>query len=185
MSLAQRINSARAKKLSVAIANARREKLKGATGDRGTQGDRGIQGVQGKQGSKGTQGVQGKQGAKGKDGITTTILKEVAVDQKELLEELEELKDAYERLNNNVRGGVQGFTDNGLVERVTSNELEIKDLNEAIEILINGLLTQGVESNLILDDVKQAIEKNEEQLRLLNTRTEEAFDTKIDERDIT
>ena len=66
-----------------------------------------------------------------------------------------------------------------------TTEMAIEDLNTALTSLITNLLAQGVESNIILDDVKQAIEKNEEQLTLLNARTEEAFDTKLDAKDIT
>ena len=65
-----------------------------------------------------------------------------------------------------------------------TTEMAIEDLSTALTTLITSLLAQGVESNIILDDVKQAIEKNELQLELLNLRTEEAFDTKLDEKDI-
>lgn len=69
-----------------------------------------------------------------------------------------------------------------IADRVENNELEIIALNESIEILIEGLIAQGTESNVLLEDVKQVIE---EQLKLLNARTEEAFDTKLNEEDIT
>jgi len=62
---------------------------------------------------------------------------------------------------------------------------EVSDLSEALDGLITSLLAQGVEGHLILEDVKQAIEKNELQLELLNLRTEEAYNTKLDEKDIT
>ncbi len=66
-----------------------------------------------------------------------------------------------------------------------TTEMAIEDLNTNLTSLITSLLAQGVESNIILEDVKQAIEQNEEQLTLLNARTEEAFDTKLDAKDIT
>ncbi len=66
-----------------------------------------------------------------------------------------------------------------------TTEMAIEDLNTALTSLITSLIAQGVEGNIILDDVKKAIEKNELQLELLNLRTEEAFDTKLGEEDIT
>ena len=65
-----------------------------------------------------------------------------------------------------------------------TTEMAIEDLNTALTSLITSLIAQGVEGNIILDDVKKAIEKNELQLELLNLRTEEAFDTKLGEEDI-
>ena len=65
-----------------------------------------------------------------------------------------------------------------------TTEMAIEDIQDSLTTLITSLLAQGVESNIILEDVKQAIEKNEEQLRVLNMRTEEAFETKLDERDL-
>ena len=62
---------------------------------------------------------------------------------------------------------------------------EVDDLSEALDGLITSLLAQGVESHIILEDVKQAIEKNEAELRLLNARTEEAYNTGINEEDVT
>ena len=70
-------------------------------------------------------------------------------------------------------------------DRLDDIEEEVVDLSEALDGLITSLLAQGVASQIILEDVKQAIEKNEEELKLLNARTEEAFDTKLDEKDIT
>ena len=62
---------------------------------------------------------------------------------------------------------------------------KVDDLSEALDGLITSLLAQGVESHIILEDVKQAIEKNEAELRLLNARTEEAYNTGINKEDVT
>ena len=70
-------------------------------------------------------------------------------------------------------------------DRLVDIELEVLGLSLLIENLIESLLEQGIETSIILESVKQATEKNEEQLRLLNARTEEAFNTKINEEDIT
>ena len=70
-------------------------------------------------------------------------------------------------------------------DRLDTVEEEVDDLSAALDGLITSLLAQGVTSQIILEDVKQAIEKNELQLTLLNARTEEAFDTKLDAKDIT
>ena len=72
-----------------------------------------------------------------------------------------------------------------LVDRVDAIEEEVAELSEALDGLITSLLAQGVEGHILLEDVKQAIEKNEEELKLLNARTEEAYDTKLDKKDIT
>lgn len=69
-------------------------------------------------------------------------------------------------------------------DRLDDIEEEVTDLSEALDGLITSLLAQGVESHIILEDVRQAIEKNESELKLLNARTEEAYDTKIDKEDI-
>ena len=66
-----------------------------------------------------------------------------------------------------------------------TTEMAIEDLDTALTSLITSLLAQGVEGNIILDDVKKAVEKNELQLELLNLRTEEAYNTKLGEQDIT
>ena len=67
---------------------------------------------------------------------------------------------------------------------IVALQAEVDDLSEALDGLITSLLAQGVTSQIILEDVKQAIEKNEEELKLLNARTEEAYNTKLDKKDI-
>jgi len=65
-----------------------------------------------------------------------------------------------------------------------TTEMAIEDNSEATTALIATLTAQGETNELILEDVKQTIIKTETQLKLLNAKTEEAFNTKITEEDL-
>ena len=64
-------------------------------------------------------------------------------------------------------------------------EMAIEDLNDQFTTLVTGLLSQGVTTQDILRDVESTSSHIEEELQLLNARTEEAYDTKIDKKDLT
>ena len=64
-------------------------------------------------------------------------------------------------------------------------EMAIEDLNDQFTTLVTGLLSQGVTTQDILRDVESTSSHMEEELRLLNARTEEAYDTNIDKKDLT
>ena len=63
-------------------------------------------------------------------------------------------------------------------------EMAIEDLNEQFTTLVTALIAQGVETQYILQGVESIADHMNEELILLNVRTEEAFDTKLDKKDI-
>ena len=65
-----------------------------------------------------------------------------------------------------------------------TTEMAIEDLNTAITSLISSLVAQGLTTQEILRSIEDIGIHTEEEMRLLNIRIEEAFDTKLDEKDI-
>ena len=65
-----------------------------------------------------------------------------------------------------------------------TTEMAIEDLNEQFTTLVTGLLVQGASTQDLLRGVESVAAHMEEELVLLNARTEEAYDTKIDKKDI-
>ena len=65
-----------------------------------------------------------------------------------------------------------------------TTEMAIEDLNTAITSLINSLVAQGLTTQEILRGIEDVGSHTEEEMRLLNIRIEEAFDTKLDKKDI-
>jgi hypothetical protein len=63
-------------------------------------------------------------------------------------------------------------------------EMAIEDLNTALTTLITSLVAQGVTTQDILRSIEGTGSHTEEEMRLLNIRIEEAFDTKLDKEDI-
>ena len=64
-------------------------------------------------------------------------------------------------------------------------EMAIEDLNEQFTTLVTGMLAQGVDTQELLRTIESVANHMREELTLLNARTEEAFETKLDEKDIT
>ena len=131
------INANRASDLNAKILQFRKQEAKGEKGVDGQQGVQGIQGYTGLQGETGEEGQRGLDGQDGKDGITTVITKEVALDMSEVLKELEELKEAYEKLNNNVKGGVHGFgggtTEARVLQMILENDVSLLNYDKMID----------------------------------------------------
>ena len=65
-----------------------------------------------------------------------------------------------------------------------TTEMAIEDLNETLTALVVGLLAQGLTNQEIIQNVKQAVDINNEELKLLNARTEEVYETTITKEDI-
>jgi len=65
-----------------------------------------------------------------------------------------------------------------------TTEMAIEDLTQTIEELVTSLLLQGVSTQDILRGIESVAGHTEEELKLLNARTEEAYDTKLDKKDI-
>ena len=69
--------------------------------------------------------------------------------------------------------------------QVAENAEEIQELSEALNNLITTLSAQGLTTQDILRSIEAVATHTQEELELLNARTEEAYDTKIDKKDIT
>ena len=98
----------------------------------------------------------------------------------------DDLNDALRRVQSAIEQSSGGSSiPRSIIEDVADNTQEIDSLTEALTNLITELLTQGETSQLTREELVSAIDHTREELELLNMRTEEAFDTKLDRKDIT
>ena len=98
----------------------------------------------------------------------------------------DDLNDALRRVQSAIEQSSGGSSiPRSIIEDVADNTQEIDSLTEALTNLITELLTQGETSQLTREELVSAIDHTREELELLNMRTEEAFDTKLDKKDIT
>ena len=177
--LVTQLHSLRKSKMKSALKEWKADRLRGAKGDRGIQGVSGKDGKDGKNGadgSRGLQGIQGKQGQEGKtgkDGVSEVIHKEVAYDSQEILDELEELKEAYEKLNNNVRGGgVHGFgIPDPLIRDIIDERLDalvyIKLIDDETPIIYIGEADAGTAQSSPLWRIKRIDSTNDPDIDIL------------------
>lgn len=172
----EQLDKLRAKKLKDSLAKLRRKALKGDAGEQGLVGLTGLAGLAGLDGTQGLDGIPGAAGPRGLagldgvDGITTVITKEVLVDQTELLEALEELRREYERLKNNVVGGVHGFSASlplvHVIEvtedtTITTGQLDANKYNVILVKTAGITVTLPENNQTILLEVKQGYEGTE------------------------
>lgn len=149
-SILEAFDKSRAKKLVKVIDRQRRSKLIGKSGIMGDQGPQGLTGptglagAKGLDGNRGVSGLDGKEGKPGIDGITTIITKEILLDQSEIIDNFEELKEELEKLRRNFFGGVHGFAPQGPIVNVI-------EVSEDTTILGTDLLTTKI--NVILVQV--------------------------------
>ena len=99
------------------------------------------------------------------------------VSQSEFKKTLEKIQDAIT--------ASQGGRGPSYLAEIQDNAQEIEELSEALNTLITNLTAQGLTTQDILRSIESIGSHTEDELRLLNLRTEEAYDTKLDKKDIT
>ena len=95
----------------------------------------------------------------------------------------EEMKEHLKRIQRAISASQSGGT--AVNPQIQENAEEILELSEALNNLITTLSAQGLTTQDILRSIETVAHHSQEELKLLNARTEEAFDTKLDEKDIT
>ena len=113
--------------------------------------------------------------------ITNTI--DVSEEKLEGFVTKKEMDEHLIRIQRAISAGQSGGS--AVNPQVAENAEEILELSEALNDLITTLSAQGLTTQDILRSIESVANHNNEELRLLNIRTEEAFDTKLDKKDIT
>lgn len=148
-------------------------------------------------GVNGKDGLDGKDGRDGRDG--ETIIRTEFLPLPETLvyeDELEPIKEDLQRLENEFRmlvskvltSNVQRHGGGGVpkkvLDQIDKNTEEIENLSQELSSVIDELIAQGATTEEIMRQVVVSLEENKLQLKLLNAKTEAAFETTITEDDI-
>jgi len=113
--------------------------------------------------------------------ITNTI--DVSDEKLEGFVTKKEFNKTLEKIQDAITAGQSGG--HPLNPQIAENAEEIQELSDALNNLITTLSEQGLTTQDILRSIETVASHTQEELELLNARTEEAYDTKIDKKDIT
>ena len=112
--------------------------------------------------------------------ITNTI--DVSEEKLEGFVTKKDFEDALRRIQDAISAGQSGG--HPVNPQVAENAEEIQELSEALNNLITTLSEQGLTTQGILRSIETVASHTQDELKLLNARTEEAYETGLNKEDI-